>query len=431
MKGRTNITDGIFLNATTEQKTIKSGETIVAGDFVEYETISDAITLKTGLTNPTQPYVLQKYDTNNFVFVCNGVLYAVTFDGENAQIIASYDEYNIAEVKPLTTSKFVVAIANSSTYIAGTLILTSNGFTVESLASNGSTSSLQLGYPIYIDINESNVTFISSDSSYDNFYYLQYTNNTISYVAQSDVLFQYTDYKYSITKANNVLYKLCAKKSSYGSTSGTPQLYQIAINYSSHTATETLLVSGSASTVGSPRYIDNVRACNNKIIGVGYDYVSGSYVCNNLIVADLSTDSPLLSTHNLKTIYGVTSSTTFNVCRIENIDNEHFVSNAHSSNRTHTVILDYNIDLVSNVETHQASDYGTMAYIEGDVFGIKCGTNMILTFLDVTDNLSVLTAPTSKEIVSRWRGTNKPIGVAKDGGTGGDTISVYIPSSQY
>lgn len=117
MRGRTNIGGGgIAINATVEQKTIKSGN-IIAGDFVEYFKESEYIeqTQNIDFVFSIGDYDIAKIMSGGVMLAAfkNGIQVA-TYAGYNCQCISKYNNF--------------ILFLDTNNYILGVLSVSDNGF---------------------------------------------------------------------------------------------------------------------------------------------------------------------------------------------------------------------------------------------------------------------------------------------------------------
>ena len=125
MRGKTNATNGVHLNATAVNKTVKSGQ-IVAGDFVEYY---------------TTPTVIEQSKQLDFKFTVNNYAIAASTDGilyafKNGEAAFSYSDHNCVFVQKYNDW---ILFHDNTLGVLGVLSITNNGqnvtFDIECLLS--------------------------------------------------------------------------------------------------------------------------------------------------------------------------------------------------------------------------------------------------------------------------------------------------------
>ena len=128
MRGRTNAGGGggISINATVQNKTIKSGD-ITAGDFVEYY---------------TTPTVIEQSKQLDFKFTVNGYAIAASTDGilyafKDGEAEFSYSDYNCIFVQKYNNW---ILFHDNTSGVLGVLSITNNGFALVSSISTGDTA---------------------------------------------------------------------------------------------------------------------------------------------------------------------------------------------------------------------------------------------------------------------------------------------------
>ena len=126
MRGKTNATIGIHLNATAVNKTVKSGQ-IVAGDFVEYY---------------TTPTVIEQSKQLDFKFTVNDYAIAASTDGilyafKNGAAAFSYSDHNCVFVQKYNDW---ILFHDNALGVLGVLSITNNGFELISSISTGDTA---------------------------------------------------------------------------------------------------------------------------------------------------------------------------------------------------------------------------------------------------------------------------------------------------
>lgn len=116
MRGRTNIGGGgIAINATVEQKEIKSGN-IIAGDFVEYYSTPTSISLSS--------FVNFKFEVNGYLI---GLVGTTLVAFKNGRQVASYVEYTCSKIGQC--GNFVIFYDNNLR-IVGVLSIENDTFTL-------------------------------------------------------------------------------------------------------------------------------------------------------------------------------------------------------------------------------------------------------------------------------------------------------------
>jgi len=153
MRGKTNIGDGMSLNANTVNKTIKSGQ-ISAGDFVEY--YSDT------------PYIEQSSDID-FVFPFGD--YSIALTGgvitafKNGEAVDSYADYNCQYIGKDDNDNYIVFHDNSAG-ILGVLAIDDDEFELVNTLQTSDTTAART----YITIGGGKVCYTKRryiDSSHD------------------------------------------------------------------------------------------------------------------------------------------------------------------------------------------------------------------------------------------------------------------------
>lgn len=404
MRGRTNANGGIFLNATTDEFEVATGNSIVAGDFVEYSINSDYVTLNTSFIGEVYNVSL-----NHYIAIIGNYPTLFTYINGIINIIANYP-YTATSIAQIDSTRYAVALSDK----IGVLQVSDSAITLIS-SINESDANLVYVYGTDIILNYNDTTIKTYKC-----------NNTYTSITNVDTAETSANHSRFFGRTSDRFLTLTISSSGSGATRvDTYTIDNRPINISTGEIGESITTSfikrenSSASgttceavndryiiftereysysqTYFYATYISAYDVVENRLItqmgalpdrGLSYESSSTRLGTNNRFILVFSQKSfLLLFDTNLMTITILDSSTTLT-----------------GSNH----IL-YNFDRINLGDMKENTGYRNV-YIGSNTLQIGTPTNT----------------------VKRYQGTGNPMGVAKQSGSAGDTIAVYIPSTSY
>lgn len=418
MKGRTNITDGIFLNATTEQKTVKSGETIVAGDFVNYSNTSAKLDL--GTIN--KPNKIRFISEDRVLMRFGNTLSLVELDGVDTNIIASCP-FEIVDYDGDASGRIVVitkqTVSPYTTYIRGYKIADDEFVLVNSVTITNYADSY-----IYL-VGNNIITFgYSSAGAGKPTYTCTATIDDTGRITKGNEFSDTSSTTYRSDSMYASLIKVGNRLCTTAVISGNPVTYKLA----------TIYVLGSEPKISLSTYSSThgfVYLCE-KDSTHAYAYSNEGMAIVNITNGDVT----LYPFHNFEAHFQNCYVIADNIILFEK-ENTFSIAQMNDSSQTTELISNTygNSDIYSGGSGSLTGAHSSLFTYDGQIYAIageNVGTHQNKIFvMEYTDDYSQISGIMDINEVERWKNNLKPIGVAKDGGTGGDTISVYIPSSQY
>lgn len=429
MRGRTNASNGgIFLNATTDTFEVATGNTIVAGDFCEYVYDTEIKTLTTA-TSTYDLLNVQKLD--NGLYVASYLNYFTVLQMSSGVLsVINQTQYgvlsNTGRLCVMSNNRVAVISLDSSTYY----------LTVFSVASDGTVTQLA---------QESVGTTVSSAYNTSISYLGNMGGNVVACVHSSYLRSSATDtitlhaiditdtssvghYSRNITSGmtynnnfnvigfgnNKVAYIIKGSSSS----SGTVYYYEKVVTYNEGFE-ETVSTSITSSTFSSlAGNLVNYYPDDNK-----------TYFYNGAGLFDASTDA----------FYSISYSTiglSASIDKAINIGNNKAI--IYSNSKYYQIEFNtasHSFTLLS--DTPLSNESGTIVSVSlalGNVVLLSYYRNYSSTYtiryatLSIDDSGNVELGGVTNT-VQEWQGSGNPMGVAKQSGTAGDTIEVYIPAT--
>lgn len=414
MKGRTNLGNGIFLNATTALKIVSGANGITAGDFVQYYTTNPYDELAT-VTN-------EKF--HHFKKIGND--YYVVQVGDTILQVLRYTN-DVMEIIHTITSTFIVGyviIDSTHIVVSETRVVKSYEITTNGLTELSSVSVLTSNPNGYSHIDYDSTTNQILLRSYADVYFVHISNEYIlTYSSSTDYLQLkhnnvVINYNNNGFLENNDYYVMGSN-----TTGSSSNIYKFVLDLNNHTITSSLVGENAYSSSQEQIYIlgDNF-ACISKEYNISsYKLRLRVYSKANLsVVANNSDAYPIISNFiGTNKFIGIDTTRKYAIFEFNEANNTFSVlSNIYSEE----------ISLLMNNASIYAEN-GT-AFV---IANMASGSNLkeIARYLSYNDNYTQITGKTSTDYVERWDGSLDVIGVAKDSGESGDTINVYVPSSTY
>lgn len=464
MRGKTNLRDGIFLNATTEKKQIATSQTITAGDFVEYDAIKnmDKITnpyLEADISNTEGCYRINSdlymLINKNYLTLLNSsfvVLQTLTFD--NITDIKIINDYIVVNGDKLTLFKI------DGQKLTKTDEITSHyRYRLAKLNSNEIISA-----DITTDYNKK--AYIIANI---------YAFNNDKFEVKAKGVTAYADTSYSSTpvticifnESENKIAILVQEQSSTASTCGA---YHFAIDESDYAISYIegeFIRSALAHTGTSRRFTTSaINPYNNTIL---FEEGSNQYISSLTIQLLCSNKGEIFKSAKIKptdyfkelfqglAIYsswnaiGYSSSIGVNIVK-ENVfyitftpqyvysTSNYRIAVVRCEIRNELLVFSNSIFIDFYKGDFTSYFYGCGYVFENDNGDVKFGFIASQSsndsyygsyYVDLSYKNGILSVGKKTSYVRRFGGDGNPIGVAKQSGTAGQTIEVYIPSSEY
>lgn len=408
MLGRTNAGDGgIILNATIEPKEVATGNSITAGDFVNYYTVSQRATIvgNKKISYNEMPIVMgddlcvfpiRTNDTDKFsLFLCelSGATLTVK-DSYNGRIITSIIKYD-------------------DDYFFG--VYTGNGVGVACYSvSNGAISEV------------SSVQITTSSSYITNMYYDATSRKII--VGSSGV-------------------------GTFISVSESMQLSAIAETVALGTNSKYISSDGNKIVIFGDRFtVRNIDFVNNTTSDAIYDSNQFLSATSGQIIGGHFIGIALLRSESQNVIANIDLNT-FTVQYKATMGESDYIPQTMSEfyNSNYFAVVDttakavalyrvrtdsYTTELVSNIKVDNVTDYSPVVFEkDGYIYKTARSTSSTTSTGNVymwtyyrNSTSSVISDFIDTDYVINWDGSGNPIGVAKDSGSAGQTINVYVPS---
>jgi len=389
MKGRTNVLNGgIVLNANTVDKEIKTGN-IVAGDFVNYYTENSYI-----------PF------SENFYFIANIGDYTVGTSSnsssgslvliKNNEILSRYSTYTVEDIASI--GNYIAFSSGKMLLIIGiqndTLVL------VDSHEFSENIKFLEVA-------NNKIVAFLASRTNYDTCAVCQISQNgQIQELAESSVsTYMQNAYGPDLRYYNGWYYMLSL------SSSGDSYNFKFQVNVNNQI--ENLASTYSLPSSNSKRFLYQK---DSKVL-----YGESAY--NSYYWVELTTGA-YTSVNGINGI--ATTRITENGLFLVKRDSTSYSVELYSFN-------DESVEVTLLSSLNDSGYYGTMplgtCWFKGNNAYIRnsdSGTYYV-EMADIVNN--TLSHHQNKNYVKPYAGGIEPIGVAKESGTAGDTIAVYVPTA--
>lgn len=399
MRGRTNASNGgIFLNATTDDFEVATGNSIVAGDFVEYKYDTEVKPL-----NSTFSGVSYLIDATTHTYIALIGTYPTLFTYINGEISVVYS-YSTSATHLVQFDTTHYAILNSSTYKFELLFCTTSAI---SKITETSTTYSNVGE--CARVNATKIAFRNGNT------YLKTVNTDSEYTTLS-VVDGVNTQNFKLVGASSDKIVIMQTTSSASSYSNTFIVYNADTftNLGSFTiSTDYMSLNVLPEIVIDDRYF--VLRHTERIGSSPYKYYMRLYVIDSV---NLRSVTSLQFTDVNNNALNVRVSTI-------NTQNE-FVVEIISSNNSYLYWVKYDTELssLSKSEYTQFNKIGYLYAFSAKKFALMIN-NEGYANLDTTSGKVIAGTPTNR--VKEWAGSGDPLGVAKQSGNAGDTIAVYIP----
>ena len=403
MRGRTNASNGgIFLNATTDDFEVATGNSIVAGDFVEYH-------YDTGVEPLNSTFKINAYLVDNTTHTYIGVIgdYPTLFTYINKEItiVATYQTATTCLIMLDATHYFVF---NDTTRKVGLISCTTSAITL--ITEEYSTSSSAFSF---VRVNATTMAYKHNNSNY-------------IYVASTDA--NYTTI--SINSKNiNATFNIA------GATSNSIVIVQSTSSYSTYTNNFTILdpITLNQTDYFEIKSYDYSLRClpeivfNDRYLLVWTTQKVGSSPIKyyqKIIVIDTVDKREVVNTSFTDASYTSTINVSLANSQNEFIVYEWLTVGGVSQNYMYWVKFDSTLSSLT-VSVYTSNLKSGIIY----TFGAKTFALMVnnegYINLDTSSGKVIAGTPTNR--VKEWTGSGNPLGVAKQSGNAGDTIAVYIP----
>lgn len=401
MRGRTNASNGgIFLNATTDSFEVATGNAIVAGDFCEY--IYD-----TGITPLVSTFGNNSYlvddATHTYIALIGDYPTLYTYINKEITIVSTFQTASTCLIQLDATHYFVF---NDTSKNVGLISCTTSAITLIDEEYSTSTSAWS-----FTRVNATTMVYQHSNSYY--LYIASTDENYTTVTLTSKNLLSSTNY---IVGATSTTVALCTSTSSSGTYTNTIRLYDAStfnqVDYFSVTTYDNFRFGFFPNIVFDDRFF--LTYCIHKV------YKSSSYYYYPYFYILDSVDKRSVTTLAFNDVSN--SSPSFSLSPI-NSQNKFIVKEGQYM---------YWVAFDSALSTLTKSEY-TTSNNNGNIYGFNTYdfalmiNNQGYTNLDTSSGKVVIGTPTDK--VKEWQGSGNPMGVAKQSGTAGDTIEVYIPAT--
>ena len=403
MRGRTNASNGgIFLNATTDDFEVASGNSIVAGDFVEYH--YDTATKIIEASTMYNRIFTVDLSANLFVTVLSGYISLISYiDG----VITIVDSYNSSQA---TTPVFQY---NATTFIdsdGNVYVVDISNQTIDYSKNIGGTYKYKVGnYYVtytfnYVSSNNHTITIKSYDcTDLDNITLVDTKDVTLTSISD-DPRFS-TFEGYSVYDSGiGFFFTLAVSSSSPKSV----RCFRIMADISSSgiiTATYTSLAYNTGSTLPA----NNLNIFNDSALG-------GRYIPYYYKVASNSA----YQLYDVVSGNSISSSITNNTSdSIQTNDAVYFFLSGQLYKIVKATNTLYTLDTAQNERK---------APIKNNIFISHIVSNSKVNYSSEYIINDEVVEGTLTDTVQSWSGGLNPMGVAKQSGTAGDTIAVYIPA---
>lgn len=371
MRGRTNAHSGIVLNATTSNKVVKNTP-ITAGDFVEYYTESALVDLNYRVIGGTKV-------GNYIVLLLTTGLALLKFQDGKATFVSSYSTNTFTHICEYDGKLYGVK-SSSGSYIykmeiANDLIV-DNGYI---------TLSSSIGQSVYL-------------------------TNVDGY------LVAFSGSKYAVIE-DDVVKKL--DSISLGATINDVEIIDDV----------TYILSN-----GESRFATLHVSSDFTLTATRIAYVSGTEILgifdDRYAIIRQNTNVNVYTVDIVAGTYGSTSNSFWSQYYTYNFINlgGGYIAGVSSG---HTVLGEYTQGEIVEASHDNVTAFGFYLYDNDKIVATSLSSEKQIKTLIVDRTLKKLTEYQSTNYVIPWAGSGNPIGVAKNSGSAGDTIGVYIPSSSY
>lgn len=423
MKGRTNISGGsggLAINSDIISAEVTGGN-IVAGDFVSYES-SEKLSLIEGVAVGSLTHVKDDY----YVSISNGGLHLLIYNGSSVETKFVYNEVSILAICIL--SDYGILCAASGKFIKlkienDELILV---FAIETTIPNN---------PQFMFVWEDNLICIAHGANtaylYCYFYDFSLEDNNIVYRRYKDLslstqLNANTSWTFGSFEvfSGNVYFLL-----SYSTSSDYKSVASLTINYLNDTFE-----------------FNNYRFMTKPSSGISYGGVAiGKKIRDKYYIVFYKPWSSSVSYTFSVLVYNLASGTysTYNGLFDSSFVHSIFLISTEFEDGKFALLFNEKIALLQMDESVQMPlllgqpfEFTSVKNVSGIakrehsfVITVPSSQDTTCLFLSSDDNDTNIVSEINKDKVKLWDGNVWTIGVAKDSGTEGDTIDVYVPLS--
>ena len=399
MTGRTNVVDGVSINATTANKVIADGYSIVAGDFVEYY---------------TEAGVIDQQSANNMV-VGNIGDYSITLGGtyngygysevklfKNDALIDVYDDYSIYNA--IVFGDYVIFATYNNPKIIGTLKIQSEALVlVDSITIPSATYRKMLCVA-------NNKVFVTTDDASKPL--------TVCDISAAGLLSNMKETS-NLGNATSIFYDNSTYYYVFKPTNKVSSIYTLTIA-SDNSVTRSYSPVASITLPENSSALSNIIYQDDGIVIFGYTGYLTKIILPELTYTNISING-----------------TPFSL-----IEDDMFVSYGTAGNQYNVYL--YSIDVALNTTElidrcnigfapypgySYPNGYNGIGWKNGDRVSVfRSNSGYFIYLYEVIDDLHIEPIADTDYVVP-FSVENHPIGVAKDSGIAGDTIAVYIPQS--
>ena len=398
MLGNTNVKDGINLNATIVTKEVESGQSIVAGNFVQYKTVSCDIEIGSttiiSIADIGDGYYLAVYSDN--------VLKLLKFDGANSEVVDTYTDFpvynvtadqdgNIYATSKISSNDYLYRFA-----IENNVITRKANVKLDTYAGSDAEIYVVGGYIYTIKYSSAGTPHLYVNVLTDN-------GGTLTKVTtQDDTSSTYRQYAGGIV-IGGYAYRL------YQTTDSSYKYLNCAITS----------FSSSGVSVRVETLLDRVP------IGQSHGWGLSTYAkYDNGIMITKDEDIAILDTRMNVLTYPCSFDFSIMGGKLHQIENNKILVTG-----TKMCIAEFDSELVRvNQLSNTVTPTNATTYRENDDEFIYFTGGQTLSVYNYSDDYLSLSQPIDIDYVRNWDGNYRLIGVAKQSGTAGDTIEVYIPS---
>lgn len=409
MRGRTNtdLYSGVSINATTDEFEVATGNTIVAGDFVEYHYDSQVKPLNSTFVG--QNYLVDA-SSNLYIGLIGGFATLFTYTDGVINIVDTYS----------STTPFIVRL-NSTHYVLRNTIN---------------------NHLVLVEVSNNEISYVAETSS-------SYPNTTPHRVNDTTIALIINTYLYTII--TNSEYTSISQGASLSMSSASNGYFFVG-------ATETKIVVATYTTSGQTRnYAAYIYVGNDTFTTLSYDSYFSFTTYNNyamkfypdIVIADRY----FLATCNSRSgsgtyTYGqyiylldvvdkrlpISARNIFDYSdsseiKISNVDsNNRFVLASLSNSYKNAWLFRLDESLMS-FEQSEATELPS--YYPNTIFNFANRKYAFMIndsgYINADTSANKVVIGTLTDTVQEWSGNGNPMGVAKQNGNAGDTIEVYIP----
>ena len=409
MRGRTNASNGgIFLNAITDNFEVATGNSIVAGDFVEYKYDTGVKELSGTIEQRAKNYLVDA-TTSLYIALINNIPTLFTYANDTITVVATYP-YNATYLVKHNDTTYIASDSNVIYVLS--IDVTNQSFTLLGSKSGIGYITMKFSDTIYLGITSQNTY---SDGAINVYNCSDFTNITRKKSNTGLSLgIQFAVY-------DNTFYSLYgAMGSSYGRLYLTPWTFSADGTATRGTPIQIDGTGSSAQASTSRAYVLSEGLFNNRYVIFAYLY--GSYTSPNDQIAVFDFEQMSLVIKDYFSPYLLDSSVfSSNI----NSDGEIVIGTIATRAISLFKFDATNISL-TRLDTKDIDNQTWKA-----IFDFPNKKHALLTYnsgytpFSASNNQIAIGELTDS--VKEWTGNGNPMGVAKQSGNAGDTIAVYIP----